>query len=368
VKAIVVKFGSSTVTDRRGRLRRTLLAARAAEIAELVRAGRHVVIVSSGAIACGQTLLGMTERPRRMPALQAASAVGQGRLFSAWARLLGRHGLTAAQILLTSADVAERVNYVNARRTLRRLLNWGIVPIINENDTTATDEIRFGDNDVLAAQVAIMLRAEALLLLTDRGGLYTADPRVDPSARLIASLDDSAVLDSVDLTDAGRGGAGGMRGKVAAALMAASANVRTVIAGGAEDGAILRVAAGEEVGTVLRPCAGRDSAFKLWLRYAKPVRGTLEIDEGARRALSEGGGSLLPVGVVAVHGTFSAGDAVALRACDGREVARGIASLDARQVRAVAGLRSQEARRVVPEASEEVVHRDRLVLVDEEGR
>lgn len=365
-RVVVVKFGSSTVADRRGRLRRSLLAKRVAEIARLIRDGRHVVIVSSGAIACGQTLLGMRERPRQMPDLQAASAVGQGRLINAWSRLLAREGLAAAQVLLTSADVAERVNYVNARRTLRRLLEWGVVPIINENDTTATDEIRFGDNDVLAAQVAIMLRAELLLLLTDREGLYSADPRHDASARLIATVESATDLDSLDLRTRTGGGAGGMRGKVAAALMAASGNVRTVIGAGARDDVISAAVSGRPIGTVVRPRPVRTSAFKLWLRYAKPVRGSLTIDEGARRALIEAGGSLLPVGVVAVHGTFSAGDAVTLVARDGREVGRGIVSLDARELRQIAGLHTDEARHVVPNAGEEVVHRDRLVLVDEE--
>ena len=189
MKTIVVKVGSSTVADDHLRLRRRLLAGLAADIAELVHAGRRVVLVSSGAIACGQHVLGVTERPRQVPALQAASAVGQGRLFAHYERLFGDHELTAAQVLLTSEDFNRRDSYVNARNTLRRLLAWGVVPVVNENDTTATDEIRFGDNDVLAAQVAIMLRADLLVLLTDQDGLYTMDPRKHGGAELVRRVD-----------------------------------------------------------------------------------------------------------------------------------------------------------------------------------
>ena len=368
MKTLVIKLGSSTVSDDRGRLRRALLGARVAEIADLVRQGHRVVIVSSGAIACGQSVLGMTERPRAIPALQAASAVGQGRLFDAYSDLLRAEKLTAGQILLTSTDFAQRASYVNARNTLRRLLGWHVVPVVNENDTTATDEIRFGDNDVLAAQVAIMLRADLLILLTDRDGLYTSDPDRDPDARLIARIDDISDLDSARIGDRSRRGAGGMRGKVAAALMAAAADVRTVITSGEREGVIGAVVRGEPMGTMVAPRPAGDSAFKLWLRYAKPTRGTLEIDAGAVRALEEGGGSLLPVGVVAVHGSFAAGDAVAVVARDRREVARGLSTMGARDLRRIMGLRSDEARTLVPHAAGEVVHRDSMVLVEEEGQ
>jgi glutamate 5-kinase len=366
MKTVVVKLGSSTVADERGRLRRAVLAGRVAEVAALAADGHRVVVVSSGAIACGQSALGLRERPERMAELQAASAVGQGRLFTAYARLCARHGLTAAQVLLTSTDFAQRASYVNARATLRRLLVWRIVPIVNENDTTATDEIGFGDNDVLAAQVAIMLRADLLLLLTDRDGLYTSDPLRDPGARPIAVLTSDGDLAGVSWRSAKRG-AGGMSGKTAAALMAAGAGVRAVIARGARDHVIADALASRPVGTVAPARRKDDSAFKLWLRYAKPVRGTLEIDDGAARALAEAGGSLLPVGVTGVHGAFAVGDAVSVVRPGGGEIARGLAAIGARDLRRVAGLRSAEARRLVPHAGEEVVHRDHLVLIDEEG-
>ncbi len=366
MKTVVIKLGSSTVADNRGRLRRAVLGARIGEIAAVTEAGHRVVLVSSGAIACGQSALGLSERPVRMAELQAASAVGQGRLFAAYARLCARHGRTAAQVLLTSADFAERASYVNARATLRRLLAWRIVPIVNENDTTATDEIRFGDNDVLAAQVAIMLRADLLVLLTDRDGLFTADPDRDPAARPIAELDAAEPLADIDWRRSGadRGGAGGMGGKTAAALMAAGAGVPTVIANGARGGVITDAVAGRAVGTRVAGRREDGSAFKLWLRYAKPACGVIEIDAGAARALIEEGGSLLPVGVTAVHGSFSAGDAVSVVGRDRAEVARGLVAIGARDLRRVAGLRSAEARHLVPHLDEEVVHRDRLVLTE----
>jgi glutamate 5-kinase len=367
VKTIVVKVGSSTVADDHLRLRRRLLAGLAADISELAHAGRRVVLVSSGAIACGQHVLGVTERPRLVPALQAASAVGQGRLFAHYERLFADHEITAAQVLLTSEDFARRNSYVNARNTLRRLLGWGIVPVINENDTTATDEIRFGDNDVLAAQVAIMLRAQLLVLLTDQEGLYTGDPRHDDEARLVTRIEHPRELAALDVGSESRRGAGGMRGKVAAALMAGAADVTTVIANGSRPGVLAAIARGEQAGTLVAPQPSRVSAFKLWLRYAKPVRGTLEVDAGAARALASRGGSLLPVGVQAVHGAFVAGDAVAIVDSEGVEVARGLSTMSARDLKRVRGLRSEELRALNPQLDDEVVHRDCLVLVGEEA-
>ncbi len=367
MKTIVVKVGSSTVADDRLRLRRRLLSGLVADVAALVHDGRRVVLVSSGAIACGQHVLGLTERPRQVPALQAASAVGQGRLFAHYERLFADRELTAAQILLTSEDFARRASYVNGRNTLRRLLSWGVVPVVNENDTTATDEIRFGDNDVLAAQVAIMLRADLLVLLTDQDGLYTGDPRTDGSAELVRVVGDPADLAALDVGDASRRGAGGMRGKTAAALMAAAADVRTVIANGSRPGVLGAAAGGEEVGTLIAARPTNVSAFKLWLRYAKPVRGTLQVDEGAARALARRGGSLLPVGVLSVHGGFVAGDAVTIVGPGGAEIARGLSTMSARDLRRVCGLRSEELRALSPQLEDEVVHRDCLVLVGEEA-
>ena len=363
MKTIVVKVGATTVTDDHLRLRRRLLTGLVAEVSELVDDGSGVVIVSSGAIACGQHVLGMSERPRLVPALQAASAVGQGRLFSHYERLFSDHELAAAQVLLASDDFARHTSYVNARSTLRRLLAWGVVPVVNENDTTATDEIRFGDNDVLSAQVAMMLRAEMLILLTDQDGLLAGDPQCDPAASLVDRIIHPRELARLHAGAESRRGADGMREKVAAALMASAANVTTVIANGSRPGVLTAAVRGRRVGTLVPPCPSGASDFKLWLRYAKPLSGTVEVDEGAVRALVSGGGSLLPVGVRAVHGGFAAGDAVAVVGFHGVEVARGLTTMSSRDLRRVQGLRSEDVRAINPHLEEEVLHRDRLVLV-----
>ena len=369
VKTIVVKVGSSTVADDHLRLRRRLLAGLVADIAELVHGGRRVVLVSSGAIACGQHVLGVTERPRQVPALQAASAVGQGRLFAHYERLFGDHELTAAQVLLTSEDFARRDSYVNARNTLRRLLAWGVVPVINENDTTATDEIRFGDNDVLAAQVAIMLRADLLVLLTDQDGLYTSDPR---KRRRRASWCDRVTRPRRSWPRSTSATPRGAAPAACAARWRRRSWPRPPTCAPSSPTAPARASSPRR--SPARTSARRSwrratsaSAFKLWLRYAKPVRGTLEVDAGAARALAQGGSSLLPVGVKAVHGAFAAGDAVAIVDPDGGEIARGIATMSARDLRRVRGLRSDELRALSPHLEDEVVHRDCLVLVGEEA-
>lgn len=366
MKTLVVKVGSSTVADDALQIRRRLLSNLVSDIAALVHEGTRVVLVSSGAIACGQQVLRTAQRPREIPALQAASAVGQGRLFALYERLFADQELTAAQVLLTSEDFARRGSYVNAQNTLRRLLSWGIVPVVNENDTTATDEIRFGDNDVLAAQVAIMLRADLLLLLTDRDGLYSSDPAKDADAALVRRIERPADLAGVEAGGHSPRGAGGMQGKTAAALMAAAAGVRTVIANGAAPRVVGDAHAGRPVGTLVEPQVAAVPAFKLWLRYAKPVRGTLEIDGGAVHALAETGGSLLPVGITGVHGSFVAGDNVTIVGPDGVEVARGLVTMSARDARRVQGLRTSEVRGLFPHWDDEVVHRDCLVLIDEE--
>ena len=363
MKTIVVKVGATTVTDDHLRLRRRLLTGLAAEVSELVHDGRGVVLVSSGAIACGQDVLGMSERPRLVPALQAASAVGQGRLFSHYERLFSDHELTAAQVLLASDDFARRTSYVNARSTLRRLLGWGVVPVVNENDTTATDEIRFGDNDILAAQVAMMLHAGMLVLLTDQDGPLTSDPWCDSAASLADEVAQPRELARVHAGAQVHRGADSAREKVAAALMASAANVTTVIANGSRPGVLTAAVRGQSVGALVPPRPSGDSDFKLWLRYAKPVRGRLEVDDGAVRALVTRGGSLLPVGVRAVHGGFAAGDAVAIVDVHGVEVARGLTTMSARDLRRVHGLRSEDVRAINPHLEGVVVHRDYLVLV-----
>jgi glutamate 5-kinase len=359
---LVVKLGSSIVAGEHGEVRRDVLGRICDELAQLHRAGREVAIVTSGAIARGMGLMRLSLRPRAMEELQAASAIGQGKLYQVYDELLRERGVPTAQVLLTFFDMSARTHYLNARQTLRKLLDWRMVPVINENDTTATDEISFGDNDFLAAQVAILIGAQLLLLLTDAEGLFTADPNAEPDAALVPEVTEFEALEDLRIGHATSPlGSGGMRSKVVAAEMATAAGIPTVIASGLEPGAILAAATGEAVGTRFAARTGRYSSFKLWLKYAKPVRGRVVVDAGAARALREGGTSLLPVGIVEVVGSFHAGDAIEV-AHDGHSVGKGISNYSAQELRQVRGLKSSDVRELLPRASEEAVHRDYFVL------
>jgi glutamate 5-kinase len=374
MSSLVVKLGSSIVADDRGDARLDVLGRICDELAALHRSGYEVVVVTSGAIAHGMGKMGFAPahdltrpdpirpRPRPIDELQAASAVGQGKLYQVYDELLRARGITSAQILLTFFDMSARTHYLNARQTLRKLLEWHVVPIINENDTTTTDEISFGNNDFLAAQVAILLSADLLVLLTDAEGVFTADPRIDSSAALVDRVDDFGALTGLDIGHTTSAlGTGGMRSKVVAAEMATAAGVPVVIAGGLTAGTITRAAAGEPVGTSFPAREGRYSSFKLWLKYAKPTRGQVTVDAGAARALRDGGTSLLPVGIVEVNGRFDAGDAVEIvHGADA--VGKGICNYSADELRQVRGLQSVAVRELLPRASEEAIHRDYFVL------
>ncbi|MGA9876579.1 MAG: glutamate 5-kinase [Solirubrobacteraceae bacterium] len=369
MKRVVIKLGSSIVAGDDGELRTDVLARICNVVAALHGEGKEVVIVSSGAIARGVRIMGLPARPGAVEELQAASAVGQGKLYRVYDELLRERELISAQLLLTFMDMSARTHYLNARQTLRKLLDWGVVPVINENDTTATDEISFGDNDFLAAQVSILVAADLLVLLTDIDGLYTADPRRYHEARLVHEITD---FESMEGIDAGHTtsplGSGGMRSKVVAADMTTAAGIRAVICNGVREGALQAVLAGQMEGTNFPPRAARHSSFKLWLRYAKPSHGTLVVDAGAARALREEGTSLLPVGILEVQGSFDAGDAVEIaedgRSSDGasRLVAKGICNYSAQELRRVKGLKSGAVQEILPRATEEAVHRDYLVV------
>jgi glutamate 5-kinase len=343
---VVVKLGTSLVAGPRGSIRRAVLGRRAREIAHVVRGGEPVAIVSSGAIALGLPHLGLDRRPRSVPKLQAASALGQARLHRAWERALEREGLLAAQVLLTAGDIADRAAYVNARHALEALFGASAVPVVNENDVTATDEITFGDNDALAAQVAILVRARLLVLLTEVEGVYTRTPG-SPGAELVS---DGGAAEKAAFGAASRFGRGGMESKVLAARMAAAAGIPTVIAGGVGDDVLEPILAGEHRGTRFHGAERELSAYKLWLRFGKPAKGRLRVDGGARKAIEVDGRSLLAVGVVACEGRFDPGDAVELVGPDGAVFARGIAAAAATEIASRAhGL--------------EAVHRDRLVVI-----
>jgi glutamate 5-kinase len=361
--AMVVKLGSSLVAEDSGELRLSVVARICEEVAALHRSGVDVVVVTSGAIARGMHLLQMPLRPTQIQELQAASAVGQGRLYRTYDELLRELGIQTAQVLLTFFDMSARTHYLNARRTLQTLLGWRIVPVINENDTTTTDEISFGDNDFLAAQVAVLIGARLLVMLTDTDGLYTADPRTDPTARHVDEVTDYEALAEMQIGHAVSPlGSGGMRSKVVAAEMATAAGINAMIASGLEPGVRRRAWAGEPTGTRFPPQSVRHSSFKLWLKYAKPSHGSVVVDAGAARALREGGTSLLPVGIVDVTGSFEAGDAVDVRGPDAAAIGKGITNYSAPELRRVMGMKSTEVRELMPRATEEAVHRDYFVL------
>jgi glutamate 5-kinase len=363
MRTVVIKLGSSIVARDDGELREEVLGRICDAVAALHGAGERCVLVSSGAIARGVRTMGLPTRPTAIPELQAASAVGQGKLYRSYDELLRARGLTSGQVLLTAEDLGGRAQYLNARRTLRTLLDWRVVPVINENDTTATDEISFGDNDFLAAQVAVLVGADELILLTDIDGLHSADPRKEPGARLIGEVRDLRELEGLAIGDSTSPlGSGGMRSKVLAAEIAGAAGIPAVICNGVRVGALEAALAGEPVGTRFHPGPARHNSFKLWLRYAKPAHGTLVIDAGATRALREQGTSLLPVGVVEVRGEFDAGDAVEIAAPGGGVIAKGLCNYSALELRRAKGLQSEAVREILPHATDEAVHRDQLVL------
>src|SRR2546427_7535925 len=331
MRRVVVKLGSSVVADGAGEPRMEVLARVCETLARLHRAGGEVIIVTSGAIARGMRVMELGQRPTSIGELQAASAVGQGKLYRIYDELLRAHEVTSAQVLLTFFDMSARTHYLNARQTLTTLLEWRVLPVINENDTTATDEISFGDNDFLAAQVAVLVAADELILLTDTDGLFTADPRLQPDARIVSEVGDFAELEQLEIGHTTSPlGSGGMRSKVVAAEMATAAGIPTVICNGLRAEALPAVLAGGREGTRFAAREARYSSFKLWLKYAKPARGRLLIDAGAVRAVRDSSASLLPVGIVEVIGDFDAGDAVEIAgepdgdALGARTLAKGI--------------------------------------------
>jgi glutamate 5-kinase len=359
----VVKLGSSIVADEGGVLREAVLERICSAVADFHDAGNEIVIVTSGAIARGIEVMDLPVRPTAIEDLQAASAVGQGKLYRVYDELLRARGVTSAQVLLTFFDMSARGHYLNARRTLRRLLDWRVVPVINENDTTATDEISFGDNDFLAAQLAILIGAGQLVLLTDIDGLYTADPRTTADAQLVAEVTDFEGLGELDIAATTSPlGSGGMRSKVVAAEMATAAGIPATICNGLSETALSAALNGGQVGTRFPAREARYSSFKLWLRYAKPSHGTVVVDAGAARALREGGTSLLPVGIVDVHGTFGAGDAVEVAESGGSLIGKGICNYSAAELKRIRGMKSADVRELLPRATEEAVHRDYFVL------
>lgn len=360
----VVKIGSALATRDGLGLNADAIGEWTDQLAELRRAGRDVVVVTSGAVAEGAARLGWKVRPHALNQLQAAAAIGQMGLVRCWEMAFKERGLLAAQILLTHEDIANRERYLNSRSTLLTLLQLGVVPVINENDTVATEEIKLGDNDTLAGLVSNLVDADLLVILTDQDGLMTADPRHDPTATLIgaAQAEDPRLLEIAG--DGGAWGRGGMRTKVTAARLAARSATSTVIVGGRRPGVLLDLAAARPVGTLLAAPATRLAARKLWLAGTLHVRGRLRLDAGACRVLREQGKSLLPVGVTAVEGDFERGELVSCVDESGREVARGLVNYGAREAQAIKGLPSSRLEEVLGYLREpELIHRDNLALI-----
>jgi glutamate 5-kinase len=358
----VVKIGSSSLTTRDGAIDDARIAALVDAIAERVRAGHQVLLVSSGAIAAGLAPLGLKKRPKDLATQQAAASVGQGLLIARYTAAFAAHGLGVGQVLLTADDLMRRGNYRNAQRTLDRLLELGMVPVINENDTVATDEIRFGDNDRLAALVAHVTKASALILLSDVDGLYDGDPRRG-GARRIDVVASPADLNGVRAGKTGAGGVGrgGMSTKVDSALIATSAGIPTVVTTAAHAANAL---VGDPTGTYFAPTGQRRSTRMLWLAHAAVARGSVKLDDGAVEAVIVRRASLLPAGITGVDGTFEAGDPVDLNDANDKPVARGLINYDAKEIPALMGRSTRWlSTKLGPEYEREVVHRDDLVIL-----
>jgi len=364
VRRLVVKVGTGLVTEPGAGASPTRIGALARDIAA-VREGRRIVLVTSGAIATGMARLRLTERPRSIPEKQAAAAVGQSALMERYEAAFAQHGVHVGQVLLTAQDISDRARYLNAKNTLLALLRFGVIPIVNENDTVAVEEIKVGDNDNLSALVASLIDADLLVLLTDVDGLYSADPTVDAGARKLERVE--AITD--EITELARHRAdgvsvGGMATKLQAARKAAASGVPMVIASGREPGVLARILAGESVGTYFAPRTERLAARKRWIAFAVPPQGRLTVDAGALAALTRHKKSLLPAGVVEVEGDFTSGEVVAVHGAGGREFARGVVNFDAEELRKIRGARTNEIEaRLGYKSFDEVIHRDNLVIL-----
>lgn len=360
----VVKIGSALLTDNGCGLKHDVLENWVSQIAELNKRGIEIVLVSSGAVAEGVSRLGWKRRPNVVHELQAAAAVGQMGLIHAYEVCFQKYDKHTAQILLTHDDVANRARYLNARTSMNTLLKLGVIPIVNENDTVATDEIRFGDNDTLAGLVANLIDAELLVLLTDQKGLYNADPRVDSNAKLIEQAEASDKSLESFAGEGGSLGRGGMRTKLKAAVVAMKSGTQTVIASGSDESILLKIANGETVGTLLTTAEESLQAKKQWLANQAHLQGTVTLDDGAVTALKKNGKSLLPVGIKSVAGEFKRGEIVSCVDNGGNEIARGLTNYDSVQTKLIIGKSTKEIQELLGQIEEdELIHRDNLILI-----
>jgi len=365
-RTVVVKVGTNVLTAADGRLDPARLQALADQIQRLRQTGRQVALVSSGAIGAGLGRLGLGKRPSDLRQLQACAAIGQSFLMRAYQECLDRHGTNTAQILLTAGDFDSRARYLNVRNTILTLFEWNVLPVINENDTVSVSEIKFGDNDHLAAMVTNLLQAPLLILLTVVDGLYPADPSQDPTAK---KLDTVPLIDGAIMDLAGGGtsslGTGGMRSKLRAARLATAAGESVIMANGTNPGVLDAIFAAEPVGTLFLPHGGSVPAWKRWLGYTARPKGRLVVDAGALGAVKDKGRSLLPIGVLQAHGHFNKGDVVALCDREGHEFARGLTNYAAGDAQRIVGLRTEQIGEVLGSVPyEEIVHRDNLVVIE----
>jgi glutamate 5-kinase len=365
VKRVVIKIGSRVLTDDDGGLDHAVIGRICEDIALLRERGKQVVVVSSGAIAAGRSELGLTEKPKTIPQKQAAAAIGQTRLMRAYGEALAPHGLKAAQLLLTSEDLGSRQRFLNARATIDTLLGYGIIPVINENDTVVVDEIKFGDNDNLSALVTNVAESDLLLILTDVEGLYSADPGQNPDARLVPLV--QGITRELERSAGGSAssiGTGGMATKVAAAKKAGKNGVPTILVAGKRAGILSAAMRGEEVGTLFLPQGSGLNGRKHWIAYTLKPAGRVTVDDGARNVLQKKGKSLLPSGVVGVDGRFERGACVRVCGTDGSEFARGLSDYSSSEITRLAGHKSSEIEELLGyRYADVIIHRDNLVVI-----
>lgn len=365
VRRLVIKIGSNIIASTGQGLNEFKIEQLAKEVSQLKAKGYEVVIVSSGAIACGMEKLGLSERPKNIPAKQAAAAVGQSRLMWAYEKSLGHFNEKVAQVLLTQEDMTDRRRFLNSRNTLNALIRLGVIPIINENDTVAVEEIKFGDNDNLAALVTNVVDADLLVILSDVDGLYTDDPKRNPKATFLPFVDEiTSKIEGLARDSKTAEGTGGMASKLRAAKKASAYGVPTAILNGKKDGLLQRLLNGEEIGTFFLPEKKRLSSRKHWIAfYARPI-GAIMVDEGAKRAILERGKSLLPSGIIDIDGTFDTGEAVRCIGTDSREFARGLVNYGSAEIIKIKGKKSSEIEKILGyKYYDEVIHRDNLVVV-----
>jgi len=363
-KRIVVKVGTSSVAHATGKPNLFKIESLVRQLADLYNMGKEIILVTSGAIGTGAGKLGLPGRPRTIPEKQAAAAVGQGVLMHIYEKLFAEYGVTVGQVLLTREDFSDRKRFLNARNSLHAMLQFGVIPVINENDTVAVDEIKLGDNDNLSALVATLIDAELLVLLSDIDGLFTADPRKEKSAQLIRDV--TEMTPEIEALSGGAGsklGTGGMATKIQAARIAMHSGTVTVITNMEEKNIIRRVIEGETVGTVFWPCANKMENKKRWIAFSSSICGKIFVDEGAARVLVKQGKSLLPSGITRVEGSFDIGNTVVIAGPDGTEIARGIVSYSSEDIERIKGAQTKDIARILGHKDfDEVIHRNNLAL------